>query len=472
MLNLSTESARELHLDEYGLPIIGDANSPDWDDMALENLGLVSSDDMAQERARLSHYGSNFATAETITEDFITSMMARDWSSEGEMDSGDEDDQDWVDFDDEDSELEFDSAPVELETDFEEPEYDDSWHEASDFHVVVNGQTCRSPQAVESVVEAHELVLAFASHELVKVHGLSASKVAESGPEVIGVIKTAVDAVIELGENPADYGFDRLFDEAGELQAKVEAARKPTKGIPPRRRRADRANNPAAVTATRPAGADWLGRVETPHGLALICSCGCGQRVLETSARVPGFADIKRALDSKHVEVWHLHKVVRIKGHHNKRMRSFSFTETRDRMMEQLERWETSLGGTNPIIRDGHRSTRFVVQLSAADARTFRELYSKRQKTELEWTSLHDAAGTHRTTVQELKDKAIPVWEAEAKNLLHTVPLRQIGRLVHQGQQRQKNHLAWKQREMRRQEEAPKMETANDLRRSLGLPLR
>ena len=183
---------------------------------------------------------------------------------------------------------------------------------------------------------------------------------------------------------------------------------------------------------------------------------------------------MKSALESKRVEVWHLHKVVRIKGHHNKRMRSFSFTETRDRMLKQLESWESGLNG-NPVVRDGHKSTRFVVQLSPADARIFRALDRKR-KTEQEWVELHAAAGTHRVTISELEAKAIPVWEAEAQGLLHTVSLYRLASVVWSGQKRQANHLAWKQRQMRRGEEpeqtASKPMTANEVRASLGLRMR
>jgi hypothetical protein len=39
----------------------------------------------------------------------------------------------------------------------------------------------------------------------------------------------------------------------------------------------------------KPVGSDWLGRVETPHGLAYHCVCGCGALVLEGEAQVPSF---------------------------------------------------------------------------------------------------------------------------------------------------------------------------------------
>ncbi|PJA45698.1 hypothetical protein CO174_01865, partial [Candidatus Uhrbacteria bacterium CG_4_9_14_3_um_filter_50_9] len=59
------ESVRELHFTTDGLPVIGDNNSPDFDELALENLDFHT-EDPAHTRARHGFYGGDFVSGEDL----------------------------------------------------------------------------------------------------------------------------------------------------------------------------------------------------------------------------------------------------------------------------------------------------------------------------------------------------------------------------------------------------------------------
>ncbi|MFA4845282.1 MAG: hypothetical protein WC654_01855 [Patescibacteria group bacterium] len=191
--------------------------------------------------------------------------------------------------------------------------------------------TVGEPIYSDRYAQLAEAVEIIENHELVRHFGFAADALIGSdgnalGTDHLAVIVAACKAADQLanlagdgevckilgwkGQSPqklSGFGVDRLFRNAGALQARVAEiveARKPkvapkaiTKVVSvkptivlPTRQSASR-SAPAPVTlvvpSAKPVDSDGFGRVKTDSGLAFKCVCGCGGLVLESAAVVP-----------------------------------------------------------------------------------------------------------------------------------------------------------------------------------------
>ncbi|NQV89792.1 hypothetical protein HQ487_00115 [Candidatus Uhrbacteria bacterium] len=138
---------------------------------------------------------------------------------------------------------------------------------------------------------------------------LASCQAANELANLAGPVKVAVtlewSRSQDLPETLAGFGVERLSKFAGDLQVALEEAKKKaeidlayaqrrTSKIKPRTE-VTLTPTPAPVRTTaptpkeKPEGADWLGRITTPNGMAYRCVCGCNVMVLEDAARVPPF---------------------------------------------------------------------------------------------------------------------------------------------------------------------------------------
>lgn len=209
----------------------------------------------------------------------------------------------------------------------------------------------------------------------------------------------------------------------------------------------------AVATATRPEGADALGRVQTPAGLAVRCTCPCGNLVLVSSAMVPSRRDAERMLRQNVVGAWDLWKLVRAKGHG--RFSVIPFTEA----LEGIQAHESGLPNNNMLLSgpDGvsHRPSAFVVEISEEAHAVVGRILAKRSRRPQDWRALHAALGTDSDTrVIEARKAAITKWDAHTRGLTAVVDLRELVTLCFDAKGRRDEQrtrdikqAAWKKRQ-------------------------
>lgn len=295
---------------------------------------------------------------------------------------------------------------------------------------------------------------------LVGTYNLDRGDLINLGADHLGVIVEACKAAVELGLKPSEIGVDKLFRDAGELQAQVEEKLK-TKPKPAIQALGTPARTISATPATesvttpkveKPEGSDWLGRIKRGSNLLLQCTCGCNIWMIEAAAKVPGWQIMQDEL-GRRPEIWDLHAFVRAPGHHNGR--GYSFMET---VAISLDR-EAELDGNNTLLPllDGegssHRLSHFMVPLpSGSDAGKVAKLMDKRNKLPSEWDELRALIGLGRGLAQVL-DTRIPKWEAEGR--MDVVDLRVFASMHHRqvafNEQRRANQIAYEARQARRE---------------------
>lgn len=269
--------------------------------------------------------------------------------------------------------------------------------------------------AIETV-ESHALVTEFGFAADCLITKVNTDKPVPMGFEVLAIALAGARAAKTLGIDPKSIGVDGLFRKAaefqGEIEARAEAARKAAEDariaaenerrkpgarltLPGRNRTP--AARPAPVNprhAQLPQGSDHLGRLTSPHGFMLICTCGCGVRMLESVAMVPNKWETKRLL-GRNPEVFDLWRVARAP----RCIRNgFLFTEA----VKAMQETDAGLKG-NDVIGDGTRLSHYVTPLpDGVTAKQVENMLSQDNLGSEDWDRIHTILRTRWLSEQEL----------------------------------------------------------------------
>ncbi len=342
----------------------GDANSPDYSDIALENLDMVDEDQALQDVAwqrelnRRQNGGMRASASVQSREVYLT---ATEWDNfAGSYESWEEASDEEIEADSEESEYEFD---------------DDTVGEA-----VYTDRLSRLADAVNEI-DDHVLVrqFGFSRTDLIMERWSDHPRAMEA--DYLSAVTAACKAADELarltddrevvkvigwnGETPSElsgFGVDLLFRSAGALQARVSEiveSRKPKATVKPglvlpARKSASPASAPLilVIPSVKPEGSDPFGRISTASGLAFRCVCGCGNLVLESVAQVPPIGAMRERQNGSRIgskDLWRHafgERCIRRFG------RGYSLKETMRTMMDEELKYQAASRNLRPRFGD------------------------------------------------------------------------------------------------------------------------